>query len=424
MVLLRTSGPEYRFAPGLSDLDLTVIHSAQGEIETLEFLDRFWSTYRRLKPWVPMLGEVELLTTDEFALIARLAPRLAKVQKDYVPVSIKRTFAGRDALDAAIRMVPPEPAVPHVLAFVFTKFTTAIMPRMLAYRAEPTLVHQKRLERQLTTTSATLSEVRRRLGVEKSEPAAGADPLMRRAAQFYGDIGRCSATLVRDTFQPNDPTIAQARVDVPDELERFAAQMFGDLDVSMLWSRPIYFPDTLSTAVVTEDDLDSSAFTPIADRILRFRKEMPDQLKRLLSGNNALRHFRVDGFPFMLPRSTFQWFGELSPFYFPSLALSRRPSLRGAPLEIFVPSRATCLREMLLHYRGFLSLKNNWQFSPTVESRVALYRATIDYIDGYTSFVRGAGLTPTRGRPPQSSLLETYRDLRRSLQELGEALGV
>ena len=422
-VLLRTSGPDYRFAPGLSDLDLTVIHSADGDAETLEFLDEFWTTYRRLKRWVPMLGEVELLTAGEFELIARLAPRLAKVQKTYVPVSIKRTAAHKEALDAAMHDEPVEAAVPHVLAFVFTKFTTAIMPRTLAYRADPTLLHEQRLARQLSTATATLSEAVSRLRVDPFVPAPSADSLMRRAARFYGDVGRCSATLVNNTFTAGDPTIARTRVDVPEALERFAAQVFGDLDVSILWSRPVYFPDTLSMAVVTHDDLDPSTFTTIADQILRFRREIPDQFTRMLSGNHALRHFRVDGFPFMVPRSTFQWFGELSPFYFPSFALSR-PSLGGVPLAMFAPSRATCLREVLLHYRGFLSLKNNWQFSPTTEARLALYRATVDYIDGYTSVARGTGLAPRRERPQPTSLLEAYRDLRRSLKELGDALDV
>jgi hypothetical protein len=88
------------------------------------------------------------------------------------------------------------------------------------------------------------------------------------------------------------------------------------------------------------------------------------------------------------------------------------------------PSDDTCLREILLHYRSFLSLKNNWQFSSTPDARLALFRTTIDYIDGYTSFVKGSGLMPKANRPSSSSLLETYRTLEQSLKALGRALGV
>ena len=424
-VLVRTSGPGYRFEPGVSDIDLTVIHRDVDEAETLRFLDQFWSTYRRLKRWLPMLGEVEILTAEEFLRIARLAPRLAKIQKTYIPVSIKRAFPGRDTLDAAFQPDPVEPAVPHILAFAFTKYTTAVMPRMLALRADPTLVHARRLERQLTTASATLSEALTRLGVDAFEPAAGTDPVMRRAAQFYGNLGRCSASLAKKTFGPEPKTIAQQPVNVPVELEQLAATMFDDLDVSLLWSRPICFPHALAMAVVTEDDLEPSAFTAVVDRVLRFRQELPPPFRRMLAGDVVLRHFRVDGMSMVMPRSIFRWFGELSPFYFPSFSMSQRPSLGGTPLEMVAASRDTCLREVLLHYRGFLSLKNNWQSSPTVDARIALYRATIDYIDGYASFARGAGLAgPRSERGRDLTLFETYRELRQSLRSLEQALGL
>lgn len=419
-MLLRTSGADYRVEPGVSDIDLTVIHSA-GDAETLAFLDEFWSAYRQLKTWLPMLGEVEILSADEFALIARLAPRLAKIQKTYVPVSIARTFAGRDTLEAALRLAPVEPAVPHMLALLFMKFTTAILPRTFAVRADPSVVHRKRLDRQLTTAGETLSKALARLGVNGVEPGGGDDVLMRRAAKFYGDLGRCSAALAQRTFGPERRAIPQQAVDVPEELAQFAAHVFGDLDVSLLWSRPVCFPQTLAMAVVTEDDLEPPAFGVVADRLLRFRREAPAALRPLLSGNLALRHFRVDGWPFMIPRSTFRWFAELSPFYFPSFSLSRRPSIGGAPLEMIAASRATCERELLLHFCSFLSLKNNWQHSATTDARLALYRATIDYSDGFASVARGSGLTPPAVHT--RNLLDTYRELKQSLQRLGEAVG-
>jgi hypothetical protein len=422
-VLLRTSGPDYRFDPGVSDIDLTVIHRAASDEDTLAFLEEFWTTYHRLKQWLPMLGEMEILTAEEFSQIARLAPQLAKIQKTYVPVSIKRAFPGKDLLDAALQQEPVEPAVPRILAFVFTKYTTAALPRLLAQCANPTLVHRKRLERQLATAGSTLSEAMTRLGVAPFEPAGAADPLMRRAAQFYADLSRCSARLAKDTFGPGRTTIAGASVAVPDELARFAADVFGDLDVSLLWSRPIYFPQSLAMAVVTNDDLEPSAFAGVVDRLLRFRREIPASFRGMLSGDAVIRHFRVDGWPFMMTRSTFRWFSELSPFYFPSFSLSERPSLSGASLEMIAASRETCLREVLLHYRNFLSLKNNWQSSPTPDARIALYRATVEYIDGYVSFVRGSGLSGPRSDSGRAwTLLDAYRELRQSLQRLGQAL--
>lgn len=368
-----------------------------------------------------MLGEVEILTADEFTLIARLAPQLAKVQKTYVAVSIAPSFAGKEGLEEAMRTEHVEPALPQVLAFVFTKFTTAIMPRLLAFRIEPTLVHRKRLDRQLTTASRTLADTLAGLGVDSFEPVAG--PVMRRAAQFHGNLGRCSARLVSDTFGPQDPTITQQPVEVPAELERFAGAVFGDLHATILWSRPICFPHTMAMAIITEDDLEPLAFSSVVDGILRFRRELPQQFRLMLSGDPSLRHFRVDGFPFIMPRSTFRWFGELSPFYFPAFSLSERPSIGGA-LEMFAPSRATCVREALLHYRGFLSLKNNWQHSPTNEARRALYGATIDYVEGLTSVARGSRLTPPATHRHEPTLVEAYRELQQSLERLGQALNV
>ena len=423
-VLLRTSGANYRFAPGLSDIDLTVIHRAGGDAETLEFLDGLWRTYRRLKTWLPMLGEVEILTFEEFAQIARLSSHIAKLQKTYVPLAITPTFSAKDALQALVRREPEEPAVPRVLAFAFAKFNITITPRMLAYLSAPTLVHRKLLDRQLNSASQLLSESLQRLGIGGFEPAADGDPLIRQAAQCYGNIARVSACLVNETLGTKQQAVSRAHVGVPEELEQFCERVFGDLNVSMLWSRPIYFPNTLAMAVITEDDLGVSTFTLVAERLLRFHRDLPRHLRPLLSGTTVLRHFRVSGFPLMLSRSAFRCLGELSPFYFPSFTLSRRPSLVGAPLEIDVPSPETYRREILLHYRGFLALKNNWQASPTPEARIALYRATTDYINGYTSFVRGSGLAGPTEERRDLTLLEAYRELRQSLRALGEALGV
>jgi hypothetical protein len=125
----------------------------------------------------------------------------------------------------------------------------------------------------------------------------------------------------------------------------------------------------------------------------------------------------------MMPRSTFRWFAELSPFYFPSFSLSGRPSLPGS-LEMVAASRATWLRDVLLYYSGFLSLKNNWQHSPTVEARIALYRATTDYVDGYTRVARGSDLAPPVIPSHAPTLIEAYRELQQSLQRLRQALGV
>ena len=423
-VLLRTSGPDYRFEPGVSDIDLTVIHGADGDAETLAFLEEFWSAYRQLKSWLPMLGEVEILSVDEFAFSARMAPRLAKIQKTYVPVSITRTFSGKDTLEAAMRLAPVEPAVPHMLAFVCMKFTTAILPRTLAVRAQPTVVHRKRLDRQLSTAGETLSKALARLGVDGTEPGASTDAWMRRAAKFYGDLARCSATLAQTAFGPERHAIPPRAVDVPDELQHLASRVFGDLEVSLLWSRPICFPQTLAMVVVTEDELEPAGFTSVVDRLLRFRREVPASLRPLLSGNLALRHFRVDGWPFMMPRSMFRFFAELSPFYFPSFSLSQRPSLGGAPLEMIAASRSTCVRETLLHYCSFLSLKNNWQHATTAEARLALYRATIDYSEGFASVARGSALTPSVAHNPNMTLLDAYRELQQSLHRLRQALGV
>ena len=423
-MLLRTSGPDYRFEPGVSDIDLTVIHSAGSDAEALAFLEAFWNTYRRLKRWLPMLGEVEIVTAAEFALIARLSPRLAKVQKTYVPVSIKETFSERETLDTALRSERITPAAPQILAFVVMKFMTAIFPRTLAVRAEPTLVHRKRLDRQLMTASETLSMAAAQLSIDDFERDIRTDPLMRRASVFYANLARCAAALANATFGADRQTIAPEVVDVPDELQQVAATIFGDLEVSLLWSRPIYFPQTLAMAVVTEDALEPAAFTTIADRILRFRRELPASFRQMLSGNYPLRHFRVDGFPFMMPRALFRWFGELSPYYFPSFSLSRRPSLGGEPPAMMAAARATYLRDALLYFSGFLSLKNNWQYASTSEARVALCRTTADYVDGYTSVVRGSILTPPARPSHAPTVIEAYRELRESLQRLGQALEV
>src|SRR5207253_1782165 len=140
--------------------------------------------------------------------------------------TIARTSSGKDVLDAALRSERIEAAAPQILAFVFMKFITAILPRTLAVRADPTLVHRKRLDRQLTTASETLSKAMARLAVDTFEPGASGDPLMRRAATFYGGLARCSSALAKAAFGPDRHTISPQPVDVPDELERLAANIF------------------------------------------------------------------------------------------------------------------------------------------------------------------------------------------------------
>jgi hypothetical protein len=55
--------------PGLSDIDLTVIlENGLSVEEEYAFLERFWSTYDRLKRYFPMLGEVIILVDGEFGL--------------------------------------------------------------------------------------------------------------------------------------------------------------------------------------------------------------------------------------------------------------------------------------------------------------------------------------------------------------------
>jgi len=55
--------------PGLSDIDLTVIlESGLSVEEEYDLLERFWSTYDRLKRYCPMLGELVILEEADFGL--------------------------------------------------------------------------------------------------------------------------------------------------------------------------------------------------------------------------------------------------------------------------------------------------------------------------------------------------------------------
>ena len=68
-IYLRHGLAGHEWIPGLSDIDLTVIlENGLSVEEEYAFLERFWSTYDRLKRYFPMLGEVVILVEGEFGL--------------------------------------------------------------------------------------------------------------------------------------------------------------------------------------------------------------------------------------------------------------------------------------------------------------------------------------------------------------------
>jgi predicted nucleotidyltransferase len=68
-IYLRGGLSEGHFIPALSDIDLTVIIGPTVSVEReYRFLRSFWKRYRRMKKLFPMLGEIEILNSEELTI--------------------------------------------------------------------------------------------------------------------------------------------------------------------------------------------------------------------------------------------------------------------------------------------------------------------------------------------------------------------
>ena len=68
-VYLRSGLAEGHWSPGLSDIDLTIVIDSRLSIDDeFAFLCSFWKRYDRLKNFFPMLGEVEILNTEQLKI--------------------------------------------------------------------------------------------------------------------------------------------------------------------------------------------------------------------------------------------------------------------------------------------------------------------------------------------------------------------
>jgi hypothetical protein len=86
-LLLRTGRVPRDWKPGLSDFDFTVLMREMDTTTRLAFLGRFWKRYPRIRRLVPMVTEVDVLSSREFSAAGQRAVGPMTSAKQYIVVA-------------------------------------------------------------------------------------------------------------------------------------------------------------------------------------------------------------------------------------------------------------------------------------------------------------------------------------------------
>lgn len=387
-MLTRVDARRHGYEPGMSDIDLSVLHPPWDSARTAAFLARFWRRYYLLKRFIPILGEVEIMDTEEFEHYWRLGRGPTAQGKDY-RVSFDRLPSSDATLQGTLGRLasdyPRRDELARMRDCLF-RLLLHLLPSFYRYQHHPSYVGR-------TALHHSLKKLQKRLTLDSPDPEIPSGTELRHLHAVLLRVGKCCSRLpvakpaaaidvcglagpVRHVLETKARTLLpHAR-----ELENVGASVaIGPADAqSRNLSVLVAFPDALPF-----DDFERlSALCCTLERRIASVGVPKGPLDAL---------FPSFAFPVLLPQSAVgTW---LRVFPFEGALLADASVSLGAPVRLAwqTVGPTHCMCALRSAHNALLSLKNNWRTATTPEARRALYGRVARRLDFYLASARAQG---------------------------------
>jgi hypothetical protein len=379
-VLLRTNDEGPAWVPGFSDYDLTVLHEADDPSRTIRFLDNLWARYRAIKRTVPQLGEMEVLSVEDYGDFLDFGPMPTASLKRAHTVFVKNGHANvRRVLERERRPSQPQ----EVLLDALSRNGRFAVPACIEAERSGNRATRRRAEHLLANVEKRLD----RLGL--SREAHPRDGLLGRLVRVFQALTEASAAVPRRESDPK-PVVFRGGMRIATEsvcaIRDVCERSLRDAGLSrssaVLWTAYMSGDGWTLTFIVPDD-------TPA------------EQLERLLVTFGQVNH-AIDGLrrrsspliaglapplensTFLATESIWRCWRELAPFDGVAVAASGHTLVGHSAVSEDLPSLSGLRRGAEVQYVTLLPLMNNWRLAMGRPSGAA-YRPLVNHARGYES---------------------------------------
>ena len=416
-VLLRVGEDGRVWVPGLSDYDLTLLTEPCTPSRMIGVLEDVWARYRRIKRYVPQLGETEILNLGEYEDLLSFGPPPTASLKRAQPLFVR---SGRPDVERVLQRSAPAPQERDFLLDAVSRYVRFFVPAWLDHVSEPSHVSGQRAEH-------LLGNVRKRLQVlELAEETPPRTTFADRTLCLFNDLSRAcrritsrvdeGAPVVCPGSRPvRGEAIAAVRAFCTDALRHTKVH-----DCSIIVWVSYMSSDTLNLVFVIPDETPGPELWRLVTSLGSAHRQTKGLWSSLFTNGELQAYFPSFSYPVVVSRSIWSCWRELSPFDGAAVAANGRTLMGPENGLRSVPSTAALKRGAAIQYTALLSLKNNWRPLPG-SGTPRLYGSMINYVKGYASAASGSVLTsPTRH--DFTSLESAYQAVSEELSVLRQTL--
>lgn len=387
-VMLRAGDDGRTWCPGLSDYDLTVLTRSSDATDMLRFLDRLWRRYRSVKTTVPQLGEMEVMSLDEYEDFLSFGPMPTASLKRAYPLF---TEAENTDVDRVLRREPRPARVEEITSDALSRYVRFAFPAWLQYARSDTNVTRRRAEHLLENVGKRL----RRLGVSADRTTTGT--IAGRMLRIFHELSQVCARLPigggkAGTVMGSDASAVTGPATAL--LARLCSEALRQARISdcsvIAWTS--YMTGCRPSLVfVVPDDVADNALETLLRSLGAVHRALESSWTSASDWPELQLLFPSLACPVVVSRSMWSCWRELFPFEGAAIAASGR-TVAGPTEEHVVPSMAALRRGAEVQYAALLPLKNNWRPLGGVGSP-RVYAAMVNHVKGYASATSGTVLT-------------------------------
>jgi hypothetical protein len=417
--------------PGLSDYDLTIVPRATSIAGRLRFLERCWSRYRRLKPLVPMLAEIDILDPRDLVDHLTFGPGPLAAGKRLVPL-LSRFGEQRERVARALGQQSRNVTGRDLLREAILRYLRHLVCRRLDLAASPSALRAASL-RHVADKLETL--VLRSQGL--SPAVASAAPLtdLRAAEACFAQTLSLLTTACRSDAALHR-AIAPHAVEPPNGTPRprgveACGLALGELSlvrqsperVAVVCWNAAETHQRFNLALVVDDDLEPARVASCFDELARIWRRCAAET-RWFSNAPLQPFFFAHPYPILVTRAVWRCWLALTPVE--AAAVAGSADAVAGNLEVLDgvrPDGGILPRDLGMRYAALLSYRNNWRpFAP--HQRALFYPIARELISGYAAALAGEPLRPwpTPRADPLPDLERGYAGVDGALAGLRQAL--
>ncbi len=410
-VMLRVGDEGRDWVAGLSDYDLTVLTDRIEDARMPAFLGHLWCRYRSIKRAVPPLGEMEVMTLEEYEDFLRFGPMPTASLKHAEPLFVR---SNRPDVNRALQMSPRVCEEREFLRDALTRYLRFLIPTWLQYTGAPSNMARRRADHRVANVGKRL----RRLG---ESPNDAREEVVDNVSGIFHRLTR-----VCERLEPGEQEPGVVVPQAPSSAAAEAAHLFGPrclqalhktnmVSCSVVLWVSYMSRDRLSLAFVVPDRIPEHALRNLLVEVGALHQETERVWNRPCANGDLRSYFPSLSYPVILSQSMWKCWRELSPFDGAAIAASGRV-LAGPDGLLEPPTRTALKRGAEIQFASSLPLKNNWRPSGGVPSST-LYGAMVNHVRGYASALSGP-VTTAAAASEFGSVEDGYRAVSNELGAL------